>query len=111
MSDDAVATDAEPEKKRRFTLPSAYTILFALIVMAAIATWIIPAGAYDLNEVGEPIPGTYQEVEAKPSRIVVDSLTARRSTACTASRTPRGTSTTTTRARSSARSTSRCSSS
>ena len=66
----------EPETKSRFTLPSAYTILFALIVLAAIATWVIPAGTYDLNEEGEPVPGTYHEVEAKPSRILVDSLTA-----------------------------------
>jgi uncharacterized ion transporter superfamily protein YfcC len=64
------------EEKSRFTLPSAYTILFALIVVAAIATWVIPAGAYDLNADGEPLPGTYHEVEAAPSRIVVDSLTA-----------------------------------
>ena len=67
---------AEPRKKSRFTLPSAYTILFALIVLAAIATWIIPAGTYDLNPEGEPIPGTYHEVEQKPSRILVDSITA-----------------------------------
>jgi uncharacterized ion transporter superfamily protein YfcC len=74
MSEGAVATG--PEKKSRFTLPSAYTILFALIVLAAIATWVIPAGVYNLNAAGEPIPGTYHEVAAKPSRIVVDSLTA-----------------------------------
>jgi uncharacterized ion transporter superfamily protein YfcC len=66
----------EPEKKGGFSLPSAYTILFALIVLAAIATWIIPAGTYSLNPEGEPIPGTYQEVPQKPSRILVDSLTA-----------------------------------
>ena len=66
----------EPETKSRFTLPSAYTILFALIVLAAIATWVIPAGVYNLNEAGEPVPGTYHEVASKPSRILVDSLTA-----------------------------------
>jgi uncharacterized ion transporter superfamily protein YfcC len=76
MSADVAARSGEPRHKRRFTLPSAYTILFALIVMAAIATWIIPAGTYDLNDAGEPVPGTYREVEAEPSRIVVDSLTA-----------------------------------
>jgi uncharacterized ion transporter superfamily protein YfcC len=75
MSDDA-AVDTVPAPRSRFTLPSAYTILFALIVLAAIATWVIPAGTYNLNADGEPIPGTYQEVEAKPSRILVDSLTA-----------------------------------
>ena len=74
MSDQS-ALPAEPEKSR-FTLPSAYTILFALIVLAAIATWVIPAGTYDLNPDGEPIPGTYREVDAKPSKILVDSLTA-----------------------------------
>ncbi len=74
MSDPA--TPAAPEQKGRFALPSAYTILFALIVVAALATWIIPAGIYDLNAAGEPIPGTYHEVPGHPSRIVVDSLTA-----------------------------------
>ena len=69
-------SEARTERKRRFTLPSAYTILFALIVLAAIATWIIPAGTYDLNRRGEPVPGTYHEVEANPQRILVDSLTA-----------------------------------
>ncbi|HEY3211752.1 MAG TPA: YfcC family protein [Actinomycetota bacterium] len=63
-------------RKKRFQLPSAYTILFALIVLAAIATWIVPAGRYDLNKQGEPIPGTYHEVEAHPQRILVDSLKA-----------------------------------
>jgi uncharacterized ion transporter superfamily protein YfcC len=73
---DQPTVPAEPVKKSRFTLPSAYTILFALIVLAAIATWIIPAGIYNLNAVGEPVPGTYHEVPSHPSRIVVDSLTA-----------------------------------
>jgi uncharacterized ion transporter superfamily protein YfcC len=67
---------ADPVKKSGFRLPSAYTILFALIVLAAIATWIIPAGTYDLNPEGEPLPGTYHEVDSKPARILVDSLTA-----------------------------------
>src|SRR5918995_1273077 len=75
MSDNT-AVDTEAAPRSRFTLPSAYTILFALIALAAIATWIIPAGTYDLNADGEPIPGTYHEVDAKPSRIIVDSLTA-----------------------------------
>jgi uncharacterized ion transporter superfamily protein YfcC len=63
-------------KKSRLTLPSAYTILFALIVLVAIATWIIPAGVYNLNDAGEPIPGTYHEVASHPAHILRDSLTA-----------------------------------
>jgi uncharacterized ion transporter superfamily protein YfcC len=62
--------------KRRFTMPSAYTILFALIVLMAIATWVVPAGTYDVNAEGSPIPGTYHEVDAEPARILVDSLEA-----------------------------------
>jgi len=70
------AAAAPPEAKRGFALPSAYTILFVLIVITALATWIIPAGAYELDENGQPVPGTYHEVEQNPQRIVVDSLLA-----------------------------------
>ena len=78
MSDQPPAEGFAPptEKKKRFQLPSAYTILFFLIVVAALATWFVPAGTYDVNKEGEPIPGTYHEVESKPARILVDSLTA-----------------------------------
>jgi uncharacterized ion transporter superfamily protein YfcC len=72
----AAAPAEPPQTKSRFTLPSAYTILFALIVLAAIATWVIPAGIYNLNPEGEPIPGTYHEVASHPARILTDSLTA-----------------------------------
>jgi uncharacterized ion transporter superfamily protein YfcC len=69
---------SEPDAptKSRFTLPSAYTILFALIVLAALATWFVPAGTYELNDQGEPVPGTYHTVKSQPARILVDSLTA-----------------------------------
>ena len=73
----ATANAAGPEQGRRgLSLPSAYTILFILIVIVAILTWIIPAGAYDVDPNGEPIPGTYHSVPANPQRIVVDSLMA-----------------------------------
>ena len=40
----AAAPAEEPNEGRRgFALPSAYTILFILIILTAIATWIIPA--------------------------------------------------------------------
>src|SRR4051812_31104431 len=74
MSDVIKAAPVEP--RRRFTLPSAYTILFALIVLMALATWLVPAGVYDLDKAGSPIPGTYHSVDSNPQRILVDSLTA-----------------------------------
>ena len=70
------ASEAPQEPKRGFSLPSAYTILFALIIVVAIATWIVPAGVYDLDEEGQPIPGTYHQVEPAPQRIIIDSLLA-----------------------------------
>ena len=34
-------------KDSKFRMPTAYTILFLLIILVAAATWVIPAGAYD----------------------------------------------------------------
>ena len=104
--------DAAEPKKPRFQLPSAYTILFALIVLTALATWVIPAGTYALDADGSPIPGTYEEVDASPAKIVQSTRSRPRSTASTASRTlPPATSTSSTAASSSVPSTSPCSSS
>src|SRR3546814_9114342 len=33
--------------KHRFHFPTAFTILFGLIIVVAVLTWIIPAGQYD----------------------------------------------------------------
>lgn len=55
----------------KLKFPSAYTILFGLIIAVAIATWFVPAGEYDraMNETlgrDVPVPGTYKEVEPNP---------------------------------------------
>jgi uncharacterized ion transporter superfamily protein YfcC len=76
MSDPTTTTTAPVAPRRGFHLPSAYTILFALIVLMALATWIVPAGTYDVDKNGSPVPGTYHSVESQPAKIVVDSLTA-----------------------------------
>jgi uncharacterized ion transporter superfamily protein YfcC len=59
------ATSAE-KPKRKFSFPSAFTILILITVVVAVLTYVIPAGQYDLNEAGEPIPGTYHTVERNP---------------------------------------------
>ena len=71
-----VDTPQETEPKSGFRMPGAYTILFLLIILMAIATYIIPAGRYELDDTGAPIPGTYHEVDAEPARVVRDSLRA-----------------------------------
>ena len=49
----------------KFRMPTAYTILFLLIILVAIATWLIPAGAYEYID-GVPIAGSYHEIAANP---------------------------------------------
>jgi uncharacterized ion transporter superfamily protein YfcC len=72
---------ADNAKKSGWSFPTAYTILFALIIFVAALTWIIPAGEYDRvvnEELGEevPVPGTYHEVEASPQRLLRSMLMA-----------------------------------
>lgn len=55
---------------RKVKMPSAYTILFGIIIVVAILTWIVPAGQYDYVDPDaakkEPIPGTYHTVPSQP---------------------------------------------
>ncbi len=57
------------EKKRRFHMPHAYTLIFILIVVVAVLTWILPSGEFERTIVdtsaGErsiAVAGTYQPV-------------------------------------------------
>ena len=52
-------------RQKKFHMPTAYTILFVLIALVALATWFIPAGTYDYAD-GVPQAGTYHPVEARP---------------------------------------------
>jgi uncharacterized ion transporter superfamily protein YfcC len=54
--------------------PTAYTILFGLIIAVAAATWIIPAGQYERRRNDQldkdvPVPGTYHTVDASPQGV------------------------------------------
>ena len=52
---------------KKIRMPTAYTILFLLLVLVAAATWVIPAGAYErAGEEDAPVAGTYHEVERQP---------------------------------------------
>jgi len=76
MSEETTNQSSVKDKKGGFKFPTAYTVLFLLLILVVIATWIIPAGQYDKNEDGEPIPGSYHEVEQNPQKIVADGLMA-----------------------------------
>jgi len=42
--------------------------------MIAAATWIVPAGSYDYDENGSPIPGTYHQVASNPQKLLASAL-------------------------------------
>ena len=65
---------AAENSKKKFTFPSAFTILFLLLLVIAAATWFIPAGSYDYDDEGAPIPGTYHTVEPNPQKLLVSAL-------------------------------------
>jgi uncharacterized ion transporter superfamily protein YfcC len=65
-----------PPEKKGFTFPSAYTVLFLLLIVMAALTYVIPAGQYDRNADGEPIPGTYHTVPQNPQKILSGTLLA-----------------------------------
>ena len=65
---------AETKPKKKFEFPSAFTILFLLLILIAAATWLIPAGSYDYTDTGEPVPGTYHEVPANPQQLLASAL-------------------------------------
>lgn len=57
-------------KKKSFQLPHIYVLLFSIIVVCMILTWILPAGEFDrvVNESGSSVavPGTFHTVEQSP---------------------------------------------
>lgn len=60
---------AEAMKKgraKKFRMPNTYVILFAVIAVIAVLTWFVPGGAYELNESGNAVAGTYHVVENSP---------------------------------------------
>ncbi|MDX1558119.1 MAG: YfcC family protein [Marinobacter sp.] len=74
MTKENRSLDAE-EQDLATRFPTAYTILFLLIILVAALTWIIPAGQYERSmndEVGREVavPGTYQTVEPNPQGFV-----------------------------------------
>ena len=60
-------------KKETFRIPDAFVIVFALIIMAGVATWLVPGGQYDRKVItadGQKqevvVEGSFQYQENKP---------------------------------------------
>ncbi len=55
---------------KKFRMPTAYTILFILLILVAAATWFVPAGSYlRQGPEGVPVAGSYHPVEQQPQGI------------------------------------------
>ncbi|WP_102338196.1 YfcC family protein [Collinsella provencensis] len=53
-------------KKRKFTVPHVYTIIFILMVVFAVLTWVVPSGSFDrelVNGREVTVAGTYTETD------------------------------------------------
>lgn len=60
-------------RKKGFTMPHIYVILFTLITIGVIATYIVPAGSYEretVDGVDMIIPDTYGSVEQTPAGLM-----------------------------------------
>lgn len=56
-------------QKKGFKIPTTCALLFILMMIAAVLTWVIPAGEYEMEKVGNitrVIAGTYHTVESNP---------------------------------------------
>ncbi len=57
-------------EKKKFKVPHVFIILFLIIVLCTILTWIVPAGAFDYveNDQGRSVAvaGTWHEVDPTP---------------------------------------------
>ena len=49
---------------KRFSFPSALTVLALVLLFVWLAAFLIPSGTYQLDEAGSPIAGTYEEISS-----------------------------------------------
>lgn len=52
----------QPPGKKKFTFPSALTVLAVVTIAVWILAFLIPSGQYDRNDAGAPVEGTYHRV-------------------------------------------------
>ncbi|GAA3164571.1 YfcC family protein [Blastococcus jejuensis] len=51
------------ERRRKFSFPSALTVLFFVTIVVWLLAFAIPTGAYQVGDDGRPIPGSYESVD------------------------------------------------
>ena len=61
------------KKRFKFAMPDAYIIIFGIIVLAAISTYLLPAGSYEretIDGVTKVIPNSYATMENNPTNLL-----------------------------------------
>nr|WP_312985867.1 YfcC family protein [Clostridioides sp.] len=59
-------------RKKKFTMPQTLTIIFLLIIVMAVLTWIIPSGSFervDIEGRSVVVAGTYEKVSSNPQGV------------------------------------------
>ncbi|WP_037986105.1 YfcC family protein [Thalassobacillus devorans] len=58
------------KNKKKWEMPDTYVILFLVLILAVIATYIVPSGSFErevVDGVERVVPGTYASVEGNPT--------------------------------------------
>src|SRR5690349_18629535 len=56
-------TSTATREKKKFKFPTAFTVLAIVLLLVWVASFFVPAGAYNLDpETGGPVPGTYHRL-------------------------------------------------
>jgi uncharacterized ion transporter superfamily protein YfcC len=70
-SDTAPPVESEPEEKKGFKFPTAYTVLFFVLLLVFALTFVIKPGAYQYvscdGDSAKPVPGSYSQTENEAS--------------------------------------------
>ena len=60
-----------PEERapRKLRFPTAFTVLFIVLLLVWIASFWVPAGTYNKDSSGSPIPGTYHHLPSCDAKV------------------------------------------
>ena len=53
---------SEVKQRRAFKFPTAFTVLVGVLLLVWLASFVVPAGHYQLDKDGAPVPGSYEQL-------------------------------------------------
>ncbi|OHR63641.1 hypothetical protein HMPREF3291_16400 [Bacillus sp. HMSC76G11] len=73
MDPAAVQTNQAKRKQRKWEMPDTYVILFVILLICVLVTYLVPAGSFEretIDGVSRVIPGTYSNAEQSPAEFM-----------------------------------------